>query len=59
MDAGHRVPALLAGYPELGERVGPNDIALREIWVHRVEEYARHCGHADLLRKCIDGRVGQ
>nr|WP_279538153.1 DUF664 domain-containing protein [Allobranchiibius sp. CTAmp26] len=27
--------------------------------VHRVEEYARHCGHADLLRECVDGRVGQ
>jgi hypothetical protein len=25
----------------------------------RIEEYARHCGHADLLRECIDGRVGQ
>ena len=24
-----------------------------------VEEYARHCGHADLLRERIDGRVGQ
>ncbi|MDT9696406.1 hypothetical protein [Streptomyces sp. P17] len=22
-------------------------------------EYARHCGHADLLRECVDGRVGQ
>jgi hypothetical protein len=34
-------------------------IALREVLVHLVEEYARHCGHADLLRECIDGRVGQ
>jgi hypothetical protein len=24
-----------------------------------IEEYARHCGHADLLRECIDGRTGQ
>ncbi|HEX9519479.1 MAG TPA: DUF664 domain-containing protein [Streptosporangiaceae bacterium] len=24
-----------------------------------MEEYARHCGHADLLRECVDGRVGQ
>ena len=23
------------------------------------EQHARHCGHADLLRECIDGRVGQ
>jgi hypothetical protein len=27
--------------------------------VHMVEEYARHCGHADLLRECLDGRAGQ
>jgi uncharacterized damage-inducible protein DinB len=31
----------------------------REIIVHLVEEYARHAGHADLLRECIDGRTGQ
>jgi hypothetical protein len=24
-----------------------------------IEEYARHLGHADLLRQRIDGRVGQ
>lgn len=34
-------------------------VALREVLVHLIEEYARHCGHADLLRECIDGRVGQ
>ena len=28
---------------------------VRDILVHMVEEYARHCGHADLLRECIDG----
>ena len=33
-------------------------IPLREVLVHLVEEYARHCGHADLLRECIDGRTG-
>jgi uncharacterized damage-inducible protein DinB len=51
--------ALLAEHPDLGERVGRDNIAIRELLVHRVEEYARHCGHADLLRECIDGRVGQ
>jgi uncharacterized damage-inducible protein DinB len=51
--------AVLAGYPDLGTRVGKDSIAVREMLVHRVEEYARHCGHADLLRECIDGRVGQ
>lgn len=32
---------------------------VRDIIVHMVEEYARHCGHADLVRECIDGRAGQ
>ena len=35
------------------------DLQLREILVHMIEEYARHCGHADLIRERIDGRVGQ
>jgi hypothetical protein len=51
--------AVLGGNRDLGTRVGRNGIALREMWIHRIEEYARHCGHADLLRECIDGRVGQ
>ena len=51
--------AALAEHPDLSERLGKNGIAVRELMVHRIEEYARHCGHADLLRECIDGRVGQ
>ena len=31
---------------------------LRWILVHMLEEYARHCGHADLLRQAADGAVG-
>jgi uncharacterized damage-inducible protein DinB len=34
-------------------------VELREVLVHMIEEYARHCGHADLIRERIDGRVGQ
>jgi len=49
----------LAEHPDLSERLGDDAIAVRELMVHRIEEYARHCGHADLLRECIDGRVGQ
>ena len=44
------------------DRVVPvrgDDIEVRDIVVHLVEEYARHCGHADLLRESIDGRTGQ
>jgi uncharacterized damage-inducible protein DinB len=33
-------------------------VSLRLIMVHMIEEYARHNGHADLLRERIDGTVG-
>jgi len=32
---------------------------LRPVLVHMIEEYARRCGHADLLGERIDGHVGQ
>ena len=32
---------------------------LRWIYVHMIEEYARHNGHADLLRECLDGATGE
>ena len=32
--------------------------SLRWILVHMIEEYARHCGHADLIRETIDGQTG-
>ncbi|MEV7795233.1 DinB family protein [Streptomyces sp. NPDC087512] len=31
---------------------------LRWIHTHMVEEYARHNGHADLIRECVDGTTG-
>jgi uncharacterized damage-inducible protein DinB len=52
----------IAHNDDLGIRSVQSDggtISLREVLVHMVEEYARHCGHADLLRERIDGRVGQ
>jgi uncharacterized damage-inducible protein DinB len=39
--------------------LGTTQVPLRDVLVHMIEEYARHCGHADLLRERIDGRVGQ
>jgi uncharacterized damage-inducible protein DinB len=51
--------AVVARHPDLGERLGSKGISVRELLVHAIEEYARHSGHADLLRECIDGRVGQ
>ena len=47
---------------DLGRVVDVRDdetASVRDIFVHMVEEYARHCGHADLLREVIDGRTGQ
>jgi len=38
---------------------GDQETSVRDILIHMIEEYARHCGHADLLRECIDGRTGQ
>ncbi len=35
-----------------------NDRDLRWIYVHMIEEYARHNGHADLIRELVDGSVG-
>jgi hypothetical protein len=33
-------------------------VSLRWIYVHMIEEYARHNGHADLIRELVDGQVG-
>lgn len=33
--------------------------SLRWVYQHMIEEYARHNGHADLIRECIDGAVGE
>lgn len=32
--------------------------SLHWILLHMIEETARHCGHADLLREAIDGQTG-
>ena len=42
-----------------GAIADPADLQLRDVLVAQIAEYARHCGHADLLRERIDGRVGQ
>ncbi len=43
----------IAARPSRGEPT-----SVRWILVHMIEEYARHCGHADLIRESIDGRTG-
>jgi hypothetical protein len=40
------------------ERRDRASYTLRWILVHLIEEYARHCGHADLIRQNIDGATG-
>jgi hypothetical protein len=36
-----------------------NHASLRRIVCDLLEEYGRHCGHADLIRETVDGRVGE
>ncbi len=54
--------ALVDGVEDLGATLPLPDedeeIAVREVLLHMIGAYARHCGHADLLRERIDGRVG-
>ena len=49
------------GLDTLSARTSRHDgrFSLRWILLHMVEEYARHNGHADLLRESIDGEVGE
>jgi uncharacterized damage-inducible protein DinB len=42
---------------DVGVRRG-QPCSLRWIYVHMIEEYARHNGHADLIREMLDGSVG-
>lgn len=44
---------LVAREPSSGERFN-----VRWVLIHMIEEYARHAGHADLIRESIDGSVG-
>jgi uncharacterized damage-inducible protein DinB len=47
---------LRATHPAWG---GQGRASLRWVLVHMIEEYARHNGHADLLRESIDGETGE
>jgi uncharacterized damage-inducible protein DinB len=66
-DAVARSRALVAaalidgGLDRLAERAWPDGQApsLRWIIVHMIEEYARHNGHADLIRESVDGLTGE
>jgi uncharacterized damage-inducible protein DinB len=49
------------GLGELAKRTDPRGKtpSLRWILCHMIEEYARHNGHADLLRESVDGLTGE
>lgn len=49
------------GLDQIAKRTWPDGTSpsLRWIVVHMIEEYARHNGHADLLREAIDGETGE
>ena len=59
-DRSRAVAAGVASLDQLSLRRGGDDQAksLRWIMLHMIEEYARHCGHADYLREAIDGTTG-
>jgi uncharacterized damage-inducible protein DinB len=42
---------------DVGTRRG-EEVSLRWVLVHMIEEYARHNGHADFIRERIDGATG-
>ncbi|GIG63321.1 mini-circle uncharacterized 19.1 kDa protein [Longispora fulva] len=44
---------------DLGDIMPDDDYNLRYVFLHMIEEYARHNGHADLLRERIDGTTGE
>ncbi len=64
MDRSRSLVAEALTHGDLGQparRTWPDGRApsLRWILCHLIEEYARHNGHADLLREAVDGRTGE
>jgi hypothetical protein len=55
-----RANAVAHSLDDLAQRPpSPEEVpSLRWITIHMVEEYARHCGHLDLIREAIDGVTG-
>ena len=60
VEASDQVISAAASLDDLAARPGRRGepISLRWILVHMIEEYARHNGHADLIRESIDGSTG-
>jgi hypothetical protein len=55
--------AFLDGLPNdaLGVVIDPDDriASIRDVYLQVIQEYARHCGHMDLLREAVDGQTGE
>lgn len=47
------------GLGTMARRTDFEPVSLRWIVCHMIEEYARHNGHADLLREAVDGQTGE
>ncbi len=62
-EAARKAEAAAASLDVTFEKRNPQDsrprFSLRWVLVHMIEEYARHNGHADLLRERIDGSTGE
>jgi uncharacterized damage-inducible protein DinB len=56
--AASRRAAAAHGLDDTGITRRGESCSLRWIYVHMIEEYARHNGHADLIRELVDGSVG-
>jgi uncharacterized damage-inducible protein DinB len=53
-----RIAAASRNLDDTGMTRSGESCSLRWIYVHMIEEYARHNGHADLIRELVDGAVG-
>lgn len=60
VEASDQVITAAESLDDVAARRGRNgeQLSLRWILVHMIEEYARHNGHADLIRESIDGATG-
>lgn len=57
IDRSNRVVAEADGLDTTGRGELGDGVSLRWILVHMIEEYARHVGHADLIREAIDSQT--
>ena len=56
----HACDEAVAGIPlEHSIDVRGQQVSLASIYIHLIEEWARHAGHADLIRQAIDGVTGR